>query len=290
MCHPVTDALRSHLDLPQDQGLLVMDVVPEGPAAKAGIQRHDILLTADEQPLSDVKALSRCVDRRGDAQMAIQMLRGGKPHEVRVTPTARPPLQQRGILVPDPDRHALRDWIERLDPNIQRLDPDAEQGPIRQRRLRLRFLHPGLVLEGHAADSEWPADLSVAITREGNEPLKIKVRRGDQTWEINRDQLAELPNKIRPLVAELLGSTGSAPRPPEGFEMDLPEIDLPDVQLPAPGQPIPPIELPPALEPPPPGAAPGDVRQRLNDIQDQLEQLRRELKNLRQPTAKSNDG
>src|SRR5262245_15019342 len=48
---PADDALRAHLDLPENQGLRVENVVPDSPAAKAGLKRHDILLRANDQDL-----------------------------------------------------------------------------------------------------------------------------------------------------------------------------------------------------------------------------------------------
>ena len=42
-CMPVPSALRAQLALPEKQGVLVENVAPDSPAAKAGIARYDIL-------------------------------------------------------------------------------------------------------------------------------------------------------------------------------------------------------------------------------------------------------
>ena len=40
-CYPAQDALRAQLNLEEGQGLVVHQVLPESPAAKAGIQHQD---------------------------------------------------------------------------------------------------------------------------------------------------------------------------------------------------------------------------------------------------------
>ena len=53
-CLPVMPALRAQLNLPEKQGLLVAAVMPDSPAAKAGIKQHDVLLRVGEKPLAEV--------------------------------------------------------------------------------------------------------------------------------------------------------------------------------------------------------------------------------------------
>ena len=44
-------AVRAQLGLPDDRGLVVWSLAPDGPAARAGLQVNDILLTLDGKPL-----------------------------------------------------------------------------------------------------------------------------------------------------------------------------------------------------------------------------------------------
>jgi hypothetical protein len=272
VCHTATDALRAQLKLPDAQGLIVSDVAAESPAA-AGIRRHDVLLKADDQNLAATTDLIDYIHRGGQQVVNLELLRGGERLTVKVTPVPRPPNQRGAIFVPGADRQALREFIERLDPNMD--------VPLRRRRLRLRFLHPGLILESRPEDRPWPADLSVSINREGNQPPKITVRRGDESWEIDREQMGKLPEMIRPFVQGMLGDvTGQ-----QGQDEDL-EIDVPDIQLP--GFDLPDVQLPEAGDLPPPvadaeRAEPGrqqDLKERLEAIQRQLEQLRNSLQDV----------
>src|SRR5205823_1995088 len=54
---PADHPLRAHLDLPEHQGLLVANVMPDSPAAKAGLKQHDILLKANNNDLHEMKDL-----------------------------------------------------------------------------------------------------------------------------------------------------------------------------------------------------------------------------------------
>src|SRR3972149_5705182 len=52
---PVTPELRYQLDIPEDQGVMVRDVVPESPAAEAGLKSFDIVLAAKDKPVHDMR-------------------------------------------------------------------------------------------------------------------------------------------------------------------------------------------------------------------------------------------
>ena len=56
ICSPLEDELlMAHLGI--EHGILVQDVVDDSPAAKAGLQKQDILIQAGEHPLNDLKTL-----------------------------------------------------------------------------------------------------------------------------------------------------------------------------------------------------------------------------------------
>src|SRR5450432_1577946 len=54
---PADNPLRAHVDLPENQGLLVANIVPKGPAAKAGLKQYDILLKGNGKDLHEMKDL-----------------------------------------------------------------------------------------------------------------------------------------------------------------------------------------------------------------------------------------
>ena len=82
---PLTPALAEGLGLAQAKGVLVADVTPESPAARAGIRRGDVVTAAGGQPMEDGKELARAVGAMdpGD-EVAVTVLRDGEAHELRV--------------------------------------------------------------------------------------------------------------------------------------------------------------------------------------------------------------
>ena len=61
-----------------DHGLLVVEVGPRTPAALAGVQKGDILLSVDGQELRSVPSLIRAVGRADDSEVRLELLRKGE--------------------------------------------------------------------------------------------------------------------------------------------------------------------------------------------------------------------
>jgi membrane-associated protease RseP (regulator of RpoE activity) len=81
-----SDALTSQLGLQPGEGLLVTFVAPDSPAAKAGLQKNDLLVEMDGQKLLLPMQLRKLVQMRkpGD-KVAIAYYRGGKKQESSAT-------------------------------------------------------------------------------------------------------------------------------------------------------------------------------------------------------------
>ncbi|HZZ78426.1 MAG TPA: PDZ domain-containing protein [Gemmataceae bacterium] len=84
----VPPALYSQLTgvLAKGQGVMVEQVAKDSPAAKAGLQPHDILLTVDEQKINSPAQLVKMIrhDKPGQ-QVSLGYLRGGKVMSCKVT-------------------------------------------------------------------------------------------------------------------------------------------------------------------------------------------------------------
>jgi len=80
-----SDALTAQLDLQPGVGLVVTYVVTESPAAKGGLQKHDVLVTFDDQTLVHPAQLRKLVRSRdvGDT-VKLGYYRAGKLHTVSV--------------------------------------------------------------------------------------------------------------------------------------------------------------------------------------------------------------
>jgi C-terminal processing protease CtpA/Prc len=83
--------LRSQLNLPEKQGLVVTEVRPDSPAEKAGIKLHDVLLEYNSKALATGEELRAIVNELGPKATTaeLKLLRGGKPATLSVTPVER---------------------------------------------------------------------------------------------------------------------------------------------------------------------------------------------------------
>src|SRR5580692_11512406 len=75
----ITPALAEGLHLPQRWGVVVDDVTPGGPAAAAGLQVEDIILTADDRRIETLPSLSAALYlHRLDQVVKLEVLRGNE--------------------------------------------------------------------------------------------------------------------------------------------------------------------------------------------------------------------
>jgi membrane-associated protease RseP (regulator of RpoE activity) len=90
---PLEPALRSQLKLPQNRGLLAIEVVKDGPAAQAEVKVHDILLSLDGKLLDSQEKLVELVQASGEKSVSLELIREGKSQTILVTPRRRKPSQ-----------------------------------------------------------------------------------------------------------------------------------------------------------------------------------------------------
>ncbi|MBI5395497.1 MAG: PDZ domain-containing protein [Verrucomicrobia bacterium] len=94
--NPLMPTTRSHLKqyltgMPEDAGLAVSDVTEESPAVVAGIEKYDILLRADGQPLTKVETLQEMLTKRNfGTSVRIDLVHEGKPKTVHALVLERP--------------------------------------------------------------------------------------------------------------------------------------------------------------------------------------------------------
>jgi serine protease Do len=88
---PVTAEIAASLGIKDAKGAIVANVVPSGPAAKAGFEQGDIVTAINGQPIEDATDLTRKVATVQAGQTAtFSISRGGKPSQIKVTIGARP--------------------------------------------------------------------------------------------------------------------------------------------------------------------------------------------------------
>ena len=201
-CGEVGDDLRAHIDLPKGQGVIVRQVFPDSAAAKAGFQLHDILLKAGKAKLAGPLDLVKAVQDAKESSLTFEVLRKGKKTSIEVTPQKRSADQRFTDLAPL---------------SVIKIDP--EQRELIEQLLKQRKDHRILMLEpGRIVTKYWPVEhrfnalpngVSVSISKTNNEPAKIKVTRGDESWEVTEGELDKLPEDLRPAIEEMLNNNGA---------------------------------------------------------------------------------
>ncbi len=83
----ITPAMADGLSLQRDQGVIVSDVEPGGPAAKAGIQTDDIIVAMNGKLLESAAQLDSGIYRQAPGQtVSLQIFRGEQVLEIKVAP------------------------------------------------------------------------------------------------------------------------------------------------------------------------------------------------------------
>ena len=85
MIQKITPELAKSFSLKDDNGALVGDVIPDGPAAKAGIKRGDVIIKFNGKEVSDVGQLPKIVaSTTPDTDVDVVVIRDGKRQTLNV--------------------------------------------------------------------------------------------------------------------------------------------------------------------------------------------------------------
>ena len=278
----VSPALRAQLNLEENRGVLIGEVMPDSPATKAGVKRYDILLAIGEHKIGTNEDVLKAVKAADGKEVRLTLLRGGSERSVSVTPAERP-VKTVVARAPEGAKEFAR-WF-------QRVQPGAPPGMISDfQNLQFDVVKPGQALV--LSNPEWPLvrplaqlpdSLSITITREGKQPAKIKVKQEEREFETTEDKVNELPEDVRRYVESMLGRPrptltlrGGAGAPQRGrLRLDARPGAAGDIVIPA----------PPGAEQPqrrvrslPPGGPAAGVEKRVEQLERRLEELQREVR------------
>jgi hypothetical protein len=199
---PLPDVAKQQLGI--EHGLVVADVAEDGPAAKAEIKRHDILIKAGDAPIKIPADLIKAVDEAKEKGLRLIVLRGGKDVTIEVVPAKRPEEKLKTeVLRSVQARPELRDEIKRLEEALESLKGKAGADGFSLVLPRAAAIAPHRIEV--LRSSEFPKNLSVQIHKEGDKPAKIRVKRDDKEWEITEDKIEDLPEDLRPHVHRFFG-------------------------------------------------------------------------------------
>jgi serine protease Do len=104
----ITPALAAGLKLPQDWGVILSDIDPNGPAAAAGLHAKDVVTAMDGFAVDSLPKYTAFlyVHKRASA-ISMEILRDGKPLTVSVTPVKAPPQVDNLSDLIRPDRDLI---------------------------------------------------------------------------------------------------------------------------------------------------------------------------------------
>ncbi|MBL8548365.1 MAG: Do family serine endopeptidase [Hyphomonadaceae bacterium] len=92
---PLDSDIARSLGLPDAKGAMVASVVPDGPAARAGLQQGDVVLTFNGEAVEDSRDLTQKVGSTAVGRPArVDLFRGGQRRTINVRLAERPAEQQ----------------------------------------------------------------------------------------------------------------------------------------------------------------------------------------------------
>ena len=259
-CYSVPTVLRVHLSLPENQGLVVASVIPESPAAKAGLEVNDILMQVGEKRLSTVQDLSETIESAMETPLEMETIHAGKAKTVEITPAKRPQnmiFKQEGTPA---DWNEIEQWMQKMQSGAAVNQPQ---------RLRFRVIQPGAILPpGAPVQPPMPGNMSININRNGNEPAKITVTWNGKKFEATEKKLDELPAEVRPFVERMLGQGKIEVAGPNGMvSAEALNFTIPAPASGMPGAPGPQMQVQPFRS----------LEDRLEELSRKIDQLQKEL-------------
>ena len=160
-CREAPPELISQLGLKEDEGVVVVHLIEEGPAAKAGLKQHDLILAVGDTKMHHPPELVKAINAADGKEVSLKIIRAGKEQTITVQPAERP-----------------------QNNNVQVFMRPG----------------PGMMFGGAGGPPKIPDNMTISIVRQGGKTAQITVTRGDDKWEVTEGELDKLPEDVRPIV------------------------------------------------------------------------------------------
>lgn len=131
MIQDVTPELAQSFGLSNTKGVLIADIVKEGPAEKAGLKQGDVVIRFQDKEVGDAHELSRMVAAvPSDTQVEVAVIRDGKPETIKVIVGTMPEEEQ--VVTPAKTESPWGITVQGLTPEMaQRFGlEEGDQGVI----------------------------------------------------------------------------------------------------------------------------------------------------------------
>lgn len=174
---PADSALRKHVPATQGKyGLVVTDVIKDGPAAEAGVQTLDVILSANGKLLANEKQLGSAVQAAGE-KLSLSILRSGKPKTISIPlPASSAPKESKYIIGvnPVPADATLIKQLELPPATGLVIAWVTPKGPAANAGLQPH----DVIFRVEKTDIRKPADLGRELDKRNGQPVTIEFVRG----------------------------------------------------------------------------------------------------------------
>ena len=189
MIQPLTADLAASFSLESSAGVLIGDVTPNGPAAEAGLQRGDVVVSLNGIPVTDVSSFRNKVAMiQPGKQAALAVIRNGKSKTINVkvgkldndtsaVATVEKPVSTLGLSVQDVDTQLAEKLGVKANSGVVITEVDPGSNAASQ------GLRPGMVIrEVNHQEIRNSRQFADAVTdKNGGESLLLLVQQGDHT-------------------------------------------------------------------------------------------------------------
>jgi serine protease Do len=104
----ITPELAAGLHLQRDFGIIVSDVVPGGPADRAGLKIQDVILSIDDKPAESLPIFTQGLYMHASGEMArVKVLRGSQQLDLRIPLEERPHKTDSLVDSADPEKNLV---------------------------------------------------------------------------------------------------------------------------------------------------------------------------------------
>jgi len=179
----VQDVVRSQLSLAPGEGVVVSHVMPDSPAAEAGLQANDILLRFEDQILVEMSQLKKLIAMKKPGEnVKLTYLRKGERKDATVKLVEHEFEPEEGNPVQWPLN--APGFTTFTGPGMGRLDPLQKQEQLRQ----MKEKHPGIIVDKR----EWFSGSPEQMLRGQIE----KMLRGLDESKLPKEQIENLRKEL----------------------------------------------------------------------------------------------
>lgn len=160
------------LELTVEGGMEILAVTEGGAAEESGLEEGDVLLKFGGNDVASLNDLYAAIGETKDNEALMLVVRDGALLSMKITPQERPQ---------EPNESDDSDQFQALDPSIHKIQLWNVEDAMKQEMMGKQLP------EGYR--------LQVELVR--GRDIMLKVTKGDETWNADRDSIKDLPEPIQ---------------------------------------------------------------------------------------------